>query len=99
MSTFLSPRYQDQLVPVEPHLNLHQSNAVFFSWVINMALLGQLRSGATLHGSRDLIFKSCQIKSATASQFLYTQNPSKPYYVTTPIFYVNAGKYINFQPL
>jgi hypothetical protein len=57
-----------------------------------------LRWQSTLTRPRSWVCSSCRSNSAVASRRFSSESPSlpappadKPYYVTTPIFYVNAG--------
>jgi hypothetical protein len=52
-----------------------------------------LRPRSRLSWTSDWVCKSCRTKNSPRVRFASSQTSAvKPYYITTPIFYVNAGK-------
>jgi hypothetical protein len=86
------------LAPAEPHLIFQQYDTFSFAGnhamnlrAINPVLRGQIRPRNNSLWTNDWVCKSCRTKPPLRVRALNTQTSAKPYYITTPIFYVNAG--------
>ena len=86
------------LAPAEPHLIFQQYERVSFAdthamnlRAINPVLRGQICPGNNALWTNNWVCKSCRTKPPPRVRALNTQTSAKPYYITTPIFYVNAG--------
>ena len=78
------------------------SRAVEIIWIIWISmhprilpslLRGPLRARRTTQLTNNWVCQSCRAEALPQARFSSSdRSPKKPYYITTPIFYVNAGK-------